>query len=161
MGVMALISSVILLVWKRTTVYGSIVLGITVFTGLFLLDTLVLTRCLDIMPSFSGHKIDLAAEYDRLINGGAPRRIEELKNVLAFIPFGFFLSELLSSTKRFGPWHRLGYVALIAFGLSLCIETLQLLLSIGFFEVTDLVTNTVGGGVGASLALLVRRFLRS
>ena len=43
-------------------------------------------------------------------------------------------------------------MTLAAFGLSLCIECLQLVLHVGFFEVTDLVMNTVGGGVGGVVA---------
>ena len=40
-------------------------------------------------------------------------------------------------------------MTLAAFGLSLCMECLQLVLRVGFFELTDLALNTVGGGVGA------------
>ena len=51
------------------------------------------------------------------------------------------------SLNRTGSWRRVGLVTLAAFGLSLCIECLQLVLKVGYFEVTDLVMNTVGGGV--------------
>ena len=54
--------------------------------------------------------------------------------------------------NRTGFWRRVGLVTLAAFGLSLCIECLQLVLHVGFFEVTDLVMNTVGGGVGGLVA---------
>ena len=131
-GALSLTCAGILLIRKHFSVYGAVVLGITVFYGFYMLDALVLTRLLDIVPYYSGHGIDLASEYNRLINGGVVRQIEMLKNILAFVPFGFFLSEYFSSTKRFGPWHRLGFVALVAFCLSLCIETLQLLLSVAF-----------------------------
>ena len=78
-------------------------------------------------------------------------------NVAVFVPFGFFLSEFLSTTKCFASNRQIGLVALAAFGLSLCIESLQLLLRVGFFELMDLVMNTVGG-VGEGW--LAGRYLR-
>ena len=48
-------------------------------------------------------------------------------------------------------------MTLVAFGLSLCIECLQLVLKVGFFEVTDLVMNTLGGFVGALISMGVRK----
>ena len=86
-----------------------------------------------------------------------------LANVVVFVPFGFFLSEFLSMTKRFGTSsafsarRRIGLVALAAFGLSLCIESLQLILRLGVFEITDLVLNTLGGIVGALMSAGVRK----
>lgn len=135
--------------------YGAIALGLTVFTGLFLLDAAVVIRL-----SSNVHPetvFSLAAEYHRLIHGGTARRTEMLSNVAAFIPFGFFLSEFLASLKRTGSWRRVGWVVLAAFGLSLCIECLQLILHVGFFELTDLVMNTMGGGVGACLSAGLRK----
>ena len=41
--------------------------------------------------------------------------------------------------------------------LSLCIESLQLLLRVGFFELTDLVMNTLGAFVGALISAGVRK----
>ena len=55
--------------------------------------------------------------------------------------FGYFPA----SGKRLRARRRLGLAALVGFGLSLTIECLQLLLHVGFFELTDLVMNTVGG----------------
>ena len=98
--------------------------------------------------------IDLSAEYNLLIHGGENRRVEMLANVAVFVPFGFFLAEFLASTKRFSAWRRIGLATLAGFGLSLCIECLQLVLRVGWFEVTDLVMNTVGAGVGGSLEVV-------
>ena len=87
--------------------------------------------------------------------------MEMLANFTVFIPFGLFLSEFLASAKRFSAGRRLGLATLAGFGLSLCIECLQLLLHVGFFELTDLVMNTLGAFVRAGMAILFRRFLRS
>ena len=75
------------------------------------------------------------------------------------MPFGFFLGEWLASLNRVGAWHRVVLVTFAAFGLSLCIECLQLVLHVGFFEVTDLVMNSVGGGVGAGLSVLISKMI--
>ena len=53
-----------------------------------------------------------------------------------------------------------GRVALAANGLSLCIESLQLILRLGVFEVTDLVLNTLGGFVGALISVGLRRIFK-
>ena len=43
------------------------------------------------------------------------------------------------------------------FGLSLCIECLQLLLRVGIFELTDLVMNTLGEFIGALISAGLRK----
>ena len=83
--------------------------------------------------------------------------MEMLANFTAFIPFGLFLSEFLVSAKRFSAGRRLGLATLAGFGLSLCIECLQLLLRVGFFELTDLVMNTLGAFVGAFISEGMRK----
>lgn len=76
--------------------------------------------------------------------------VETLSNIAVFVPFGSFLSEFLASAKRLRPGRRFWLATLAGFGLSLCIESLQLLLHVGFFELTDLVMNTVGAGMGVA-----------
>ena len=62
-------------------------------------------------------------------------------NVLIFMPFGFFMP-IACRYKRF-------FSALIySFGLSLCVETFQLVAKVGSFDVDDLLLNTVGGAAG-------------
>ncbi len=61
---------------------------------------------------------------------------------------------IVNSVKRY---MLLGRVALASFALSLSIEHLQLLLHVGFFEVTDLVMNTLGGFAGALISVELRK----
>ena len=155
--VFAVVSSVwtvFLLLRKRFSVYGAISFGLTVFIALFILDTAVVIRYLGIMKHTSGY--NLALDFSRMFQKTGQGPTESISNVAVFIPFGFFLAEYLASTKRFRCGLLFGFVALAAFGLSLCIEFLQVLLHVGFFELTDLVMNTVGGVIGASLALSIR-----
>lgn len=149
MGMLALAVTGWVLIRGRSSVYGAICLGVTVFMGLFLLDTAVLIRIGDGVAHKTG--FDPAYELHYFLFGGMVRWTEMFANIAVFVPFGFFLSEFLSMTKRFdasrafSARRRMGRVALAAFGLSLCIESLQLILRLGVFEITDLVLNTAGG----------------
>ena len=151
----SLVVLVFLLIRKKNSVYGSFILALTVLYGLYLLDDLFLCRLGgDIVRPYG---FDLGAEYQRLIHGSVEHRILMLFNVAFFVPFGFFLAEFLASAKQFRARRRLGLATLAGFGLSLCIEFLQLVFRVGIFEVTDLLMNTLGAFVGAGVAVGVRK----
>ena len=149
--------------------YGAIAMGLTVFMGLFLLDTAVVIRYLGITPHTSGYNLTL--DLSRIFRKSGQGPVETLSNIAVFVPFGFFLGEFLAeasvgssadpeaATKRLGAWRRVGRVTLVSLGLSLCIELLQLLLHVGFFELTDLVMNTVGAFGGALMSVGVRKMV--
>lgn len=152
----ALALSVFYTLRKKGSVYGSIVLGMTVLVGLFLLDTAVVIRYLGLFPHGSG----LSLRFDRLIHPSVYSWTELFSNTVVFIPFGFFLSEFLSSTKQIRFGLQICFVVLAGLGLSMCIECLQLTLHAGFFEFIDLVTNTVGTFVGALISLFGRMIIK-
>ena len=158
MGVVSLALTVILLIRKKCSAYGAIALGLTVFTGLVFLDMAVVIRHLGLLRHNAGRHLGFS--LDRLFHGSAFARNEAISNLIVFIPFGFFLAEFWASLKRFGIWRRLGLATLAAFGLSLCVELLQLVLKVGYFEVRDLVMNTLGGVVGALMSVGVRGLIR-
>ncbi|KJL26714.1 VanZ like family protein [Microbacterium oxydans] len=88
-----------------------------------------------------------------------PALLQLVFNVLLFVPLGFFVRVLAGR----------GVVTALAagFGLSLLVETTQLTGVWGvypcayrFFDVGDLMTNTLGAVVGCTLALVVPRTLR-
>ena len=110
------------------------------------------------MKHAAGH--DLTLDFSRMFRKSGQGPVETLSNIAVFVPFGFFLGEWLASSNRTGSWRRVGLVTLAAFGLSLCIECLQLVLHVGFFEVTDLVMNTVGGVLGAWISVGFRKVMR-
>mgnify|MGYP000980600249 FL=1 len=62
-------------------------------------------------------------------------------NVIIFIPFGFFMPMASKYRSIFSA-------VFYSFGLSLCVETFQLITKVGSFDVDDLLLNTVGGLVG-------------
>ena len=64
-----------------------------------------------------------------------------LGNVLIFVPFGFFMP-MASRYRSFFT------TVFYSFGLSLCVETFQLITKVGSFDVDDLLLNTIGGLAG-------------
>ena len=157
-GILSLVLTVFLLCRKKCPAYGAICVGLSAFLGLFLLDAAVVARII-LLGGVVNHEmgVSLVDEYHRLTHGGRARQMEMLANFTVFIPFGLFLSEFLASAKRFSAGRRLGLATLAGFGLSLCIECHQLLLHVGFFELTDLVMNTLGAFVGALISAGLRK----
>lgn len=144
---------------KKYSLYSVIAFGITTFFCLFLLETAVLIRYCGLYPHGSGY--DFVAEYHRLLSSTESAWIEYISNVAVFLPFGFFLSEFFSSTKHLYVWRQIGCVTIITLLLSLCIECFQLFLNVGYFELSDIFMNTLGGLLGANLALIVRRIIKA
>ncbi|MGN8631432.1 VanZ family protein [Blautia sp. HCP3S3_G3] len=63
-------------------------------------------------------------------------------NVLAFLPFGLILPVIFRGMRS-------GFLIILSgFGLSLCVETIQLVTMVGCFDVDDLILNTFGAAVG-------------
>ena len=170
MGVISLALTVILLIRKKCSVYGAIALGLTFFMGVFLLDTAVGIRYWGILKHGAGHNLTL--DFSRIFQESGHATVETLSNIAVFVPFGFFLAEFLaeasavsfagpkSTTKRLGAWRRICRAALASFALSLSIECLQLFLHAGYFELTDLVMNTLGGFAGALISVGIRKMVR-
>lgn len=72
-------------------------------------------------------------------------------NVLAFLPFGFFLPTFWKMVNSV-------YKAILGtFLLSLSVEGSQFIFRVGAFDVDDLLLNTLGGGLGFSLFWFVRK----
>ncbi|MFB5196775.1 VanZ family protein [Neobacillus sp. KR4-4] len=74
-------------------------------------------------------------------------------NIVAFIPFGMFLV-LLSKNKR------MSFIGVFArtLSLSLGLECLQVVFSLGIFDVDDLLLNTSGGLLGYGVIKLYTKF---
>lgn len=70
-------------------------------------------------------------------------------NALIFVPVGFYL--FLIGEKR------LLVCAGISLGISAIFEVLQYTFAIGVSDITDLITNTIGGIVGFGIAYLLLR----
>ena len=155
-GILTLAVAALPLIRKKTSVYGAIALGITAFVSLLFLELAVVVRYCGLVEFNLGvdFKLDLfrVLRCDRL-------GYETLFNIILFVPYGFFFSEYLTETRQLGAWRKTGYATLATFAISIFIECLQLIFRVGYFEMTDLVMNILGGFVGAVLAMLWRKLL--
>ncbi|MES1212635.1 MAG: VanZ family protein [Leifsonia sp.] len=77
--------------------------------------------------------------------------LEVLVNILLFLPFGIYLG-MLAPRLRWWP------IAGILIASSLALETTQHLLSVGSFDLTDVIDKSVGGLAGFGMLLLARRW---
>lgn len=75
-------------------------------------------------------------------------------NLLVFIPFGLLLRVNL---KRATFWRGLA----IIFLFSLAVETAQFVFAIGVTDITDVITNTLGGFLGLILYQFSNRYVDS
>ncbi len=95
--------------------------------------------------TYSQNQINLKL-FSGYFNAWNTWNIHELQmiifNVLMFVPLGFLLPLLSSKTKTATR------VFLLSFGITLFIETTQLLTSRGIFELDDLFHNTLGSMMG-------------
>ncbi len=80
--------------------------------------------------------------------------IEVVINLLLFVPFGLYLGLLAPGWQ----WWK---VAGVLVGASTVLETTQHLLSIGSFDITDVIVNAAGGLAGVGLLALARRRLQT
>lgn len=87
------------------------------------------------------HEIMRYIKYWRTI-GLARVFINLAGNVIAFMPFGFFLPHL--SKRKLSFWT----VTLFSLEFSFAVEVLQLFLKVGCCDVDDLMLNTLGGMLG-------------
>ena len=69
---------------------------------------------------------------------------EMLDNIILFLPYGLYLYLL--------GWRGLKTDLLLFLGTSLCLELLQYAFALGVSDVTDLITNTLGGLLGYAIA---------
>lgn len=94
----------------------------------------------------SGFRIDYNLyAFGDIINSYGPAEQEALLNVLMMIPFGILLPLVKKQDLS------LITVGIYTFLLSLSIETLQLLDPGRSSDITDLITNTIGGIIGYTI----------
>ena len=85
-------------------------------------------------------------------DAGASNPLEVVANMIFFIPFGLFLGVL---APRWRWWKHAG----VFVAASLLFEITQHALSVGSFDITDVISNAAGGMLGLGLARLARRRL--
>ena len=81
-------------------------------------------------------------------------RVQAIENIIFFIPFSFFLLLGFYNLKE-GKLKLFKEIVLISFKISLFIELLQLISTLGTFQLSDMVYNILGGIIGYILVILV------
>lgn len=81
--------------------------------------------------------------------------VNTLGNVVCFMPFGFILPIITDFGRK---WYN---TFLLSFLMTLTIETIQLVLRVGSFDVDDMFLNTVGGVAGYIGVTVLRRIRRA
>lgn len=84
---------------------------------------------------------------------GVFRSAEIRNNILAFVPLGLFLCMVK------GEWS-FGKKLLPIVGLTLAYEITQFVLAIGRADITDILSNTLGGIIGVGVYALLYRILK-
>lgn len=119
--------------------------------GIYLSVMLVIT----FLSRESGHRKGLDLELFSTWGINDRNNAFVVENVLLFIPYGFFGGWAFERMRRF-----FGCFVISAF-TSLCIESLQFVTGRGFFQIDDILTNTLGGIIGFLVFWLVSRPSRS
>lgn len=76
-------------------------------------------------------------------------------NVIAFMPYGFLLPLLNRAYRKF---YIIGILSVL---FSLVIETSQLLLKVGVFDVDDILMNSLGGILGYLMFLIIHTIYKA
>ena len=122
-------------------IYLLVLIWIIVFKMQFSFENLQGIRNINLVPFGESVIINGKIDFDEII-----------VNVIIFIPLGLYLNML----KKDWKWHKkIGFIA----GLSLIFEILQYIFAIGATDITDLITNTLGGIVGLGSYEILNKIL--
>lgn len=87
-----------------------------------------------------------------IVNGKADIS-EIILNVLAFIPYGLFIHTLMDEKSILKK-------ILLIFATSFVFELIQYIFSIGASDITDIISNTLGGIIGLVISILMAKLLK-
>ena len=119
-------------------IYFIFLIWLVIFKFNFSLASIHKVRDVNLIPFY----------YENVIEGDIPL-FEALLNVIVFVPLGFFLHKAFK-------WKVYSKI-LFVFGLSFVFEVIQYILAIGATDITDLITNTIGGIIGIGIFSLFQR----
>jgi glycopeptide antibiotics resistance protein len=123
-------------------VYFLVLIWIILFKMQFTFNTLPHFRGLNLIP-FAGSVIkNNQLDYNEII-----------LNMMVFIPFGLYLSMI---KLNWSFWKKILSIA----GVSLLFELLQFLFTIGGTDITDLISNTLGGAAGIGFYIVFSKILK-
>lgn len=93
----------------------------------------------------SNNNLELTLTIPNILEmSNSKENIEAVENLIFFIPYTFFLFQSFSLKK----FKDIKNTLILSFLTSLVIEVLQLLTTLGAFQLSDLLYNTLGGVIG-------------
>ncbi len=88
----------------------------------------------------------------KAINTGSMKSLEgDILNILLFVPFGFLLPQINKQVFR-----KAIFVLILGFAASTIIETIQLMFHLGYCDINDIITNSLGAVIGYWISKAVR-----
>jgi len=111
----------------------------------------ILVFKLGVRFSYMGNRsINLIPFSEFLILNGKPDLGELIMNVVIFVPLGIYAGIL------FARWN-FGKKVFLIFLISLMIEGLQFIFRVGAFDITDIITNALGGIIGLMIFNAIKK----
>ena len=107
---------------------------------------------ISLLKNMNFRSVNLLPFAGSLVVNGKVAISEIILNIVAFIPFGVYLSMLNVN------WGFLKKILPI-FSVSLLYEITQYIFAIGASDITDLIGNTLGGAIGIGIFFLLQRLL--
>ncbi|MBC6005050.1 VanZ family protein [Paeniclostridium sp. NSJ-45] len=105
-------------------------------------------------PELGRRSINLIPYGGSVIVNGKINILELIYNIIAFIPFGIYISILKTN------WNFIKKVVPI-FGVSLVFEITQFVFGVGASDITDLINNTIGGIIGILIYVMLTKIFKS
>lgn len=84
---------------------------------------------------------------------GNYNQLDVIGNIILFVPLGIYASMFFKEAKIY---KNIGVIVLI----SLVFEVSQYIFAIGASDITDIITNTVGGIIGIGLYFIIKKIFR-
>ncbi len=116
--------------------YIAIVIAVTILTRRG-----TVTRTVNMIP-FDNVKTAIETGRTQFVEG-------DILNVILFVPFGYLIRQINKQVFR-----RLIYVLIMGFAASTLIESIQLIFHLGYCDINDIITNTLGAVIGYWISLV-------
>ena len=129
---------------------------VLLFIYLFVLTWIILFKMqinLSYLGNMNYRNINLIPFHGSAIKNGKTDLSEIILNVIAFVPYGVYIS-MLKENRNFIQ------KAAPIFFTSFLYETMQYIFAIGASDITDLLGNTIGGMIGIALFWLLSKVLK-
>lgn len=126
-----------------------------IFYGIFLCWNILFKYCtpVDLFSSNREYYRSLnLIPFNDIINGNF-NKLDIIGNIILFIPLGVYIRELYTNSNIY---KNLSYILCVSF----LFEFLQYLFGLGASDITDIITNTIGGLIGMGVYFVMRKIFK-